>query len=53
MGTSWISRKEGILEKGGRGMRTLLPTEVGGIYTMENNDVNTDYHKFVRVGDEK
>ena len=22
-------------------------------YTMENNDTNTDYHKFVRVGDQK
>ena len=26
---------------------------VGGVYTMENNDTNTDYHKFVRVGDQK
>ena len=26
---------------------------LGGIYTMENNSTNTDYHKFVRVGDQK
>ena len=26
---------------------------VGGVYTTENNDTNTDYHKFVRVGDPK
>ena len=25
----------------------------GGVYTMENNDTNTDYHKFVRLGDQK
>ena len=25
----------------------------GGVYTMENKDKNTDYHKFVRVGDQK
>ena len=25
----------------------------GGIYTMENNDTNTDYHKFVRVEDQQ
>ena len=26
---------------------------VGGLYTMENNNANTDYHKFVRLGDQK
>ena len=26
---------------------------VGGVYTMENNDINTDYHKFVTVGEQK
>ena len=26
---------------------------VGGVYTMENNDTNTVYHKFVRVEDQK
>ena len=26
--------------------------EVGGVYTMEN-DTNTDYHKFVRLGNQK
>ena len=26
---------------------------VGGAYTMENKDTNTDYKKFVRVGDQK
>ena len=26
---------------------------VGGVYTMENNDTNTGYHKFVRLGDQK
>ena len=24
-----------------------------GVYTMENNDKNTDYHKIVRLGDQK
>ena len=27
--------------------------ENGGVYTMENKDKNTDYHKFVRAGDQK
>ena len=26
---------------------------VGGVYTMENKDTNTDYQKVVRVGDQK
>ena len=26
---------------------------VGGVHTMENKDTNTNYHKFVRVGDQK
>ena len=26
---------------------------VGGVYTMQNNDTNTDYHKFVSVGYQK
>ena len=26
---------------------------LGGVYTMENDDTNTDYQKFVRLGDQK
>ena len=26
---------------------------LGGVYNMENKDTNTDYQKFVRVGDQK
>ena len=26
---------------------------MGVIYTMENNNANTNYHTFVRVGDQK
>ena len=26
---------------------------VGGVYTMKNNDTNTDYYKFVRLGEQK
>ena len=24
-----------------------------GVYTMENNNTNTEYHKFLRVGNQK
>ena len=26
---------------------------IGGVYNMENNDTNTDYHIFVRLADQK
>ena len=38
--------------------KTFIPPQkkylwVGGVYTMENKDTNTDYQKVVRVGDQK
>ena len=41
-----------------RNLKYLAPHKkyiwgLGGVYTMENNDTNTDYHKFVRLGDQK
>ena len=46
MGVQWT------LEQTENSQRKKL-FRVGGVYTMENNDTNTDYPKFVRVGDQK